>query len=101
MRAFLACQGEAPLPQDDDTTQEYCGAYALPVMGRAPHAAVVEYGLVPDWILPGIRNRGMRPARPAPPRRPSAIAVRAPPRRLWPPISAKAPPPEDADSCPS
>ncbi len=32
----------------------------VPAVGRAPHAACVEAGLVPDWILPGMRNRGMR-----------------------------------------
>ena len=49
------------------------------VIGRAPHAAVIEAGLVPDWILPGVRNRGMRalgaPAQP----RPRTPCVRAPP----------------------
>jgi hypothetical protein len=66
----------------------FCGAdpYALyprPV-GRAPHAACIEAGLVPDWILPGIRNRGMRPhARPTG-KKPSPLGgegwVRGPPR---------------------
>jgi hypothetical protein len=41
-------------------------------MGRAPHAACVEAGLVGDWILAGIRNRGMRPAD-APARKPSPL----------------------------
>jgi hypothetical protein len=45
-------------------------------MGRAPHAACIEAGLVPDRILPGIRNRGMRPAAR---RRPRAPPARAPP----------------------
>jgi hypothetical protein len=54
-------------------------AIASPPMGRAPHAAVVEAGLVPDWVLSGIRNRGMRPAAvPARPRR-RARPARAPP----------------------
>ena len=54
-------------------------ALILPPMGRAPHAACIEAGLVPDWILPGIRNRGMRPAAtPARPR-PRTRPVRAPP----------------------
>jgi hypothetical protein len=30
-------------------------------MGRAPHAACIEAGLVPDWVLPCMPNRGMRP----------------------------------------
>jgi hypothetical protein len=34
----------------------------MPAIGRAPHAACIEAGLVPDWILPGMRNRGMKPA---------------------------------------
>jgi hypothetical protein len=51
----------------------------VPAVGRAPHAACIEAGLVPDWILPGIRNRGMRPgAVPARLRR-RARPVRAPP----------------------
>jgi hypothetical protein len=39
------------------------GPYSIlmPAIGRAPHAACIEAGLVPDWILPGMRNRGMRP----------------------------------------
>ena len=75
---------------EDEYADEYgfdayaiCGAdpYALyprPV-GRAPHAIFVEAGLVADWILPGIRNRGMRALpRPAPQPRHSRPA-RAPP----------------------
>ncbi len=57
--------------------------YPRPV-GRAPHAIWVEAGLVPDWILPGIRNRAMRPhARPME-KKPSPLGgegwVRGPPR---------------------
>ena len=86
------------LPDDDEDQyeEEYefdayaiCGAnpYALyprPV-GRAPHAACIEAGLVPDWILPGIRNRGMRalPRATPPPHR--TLPARAPPARLTPP----------------
>jgi hypothetical protein len=81
------------LPQDEEYEDEHgfdayaaCGAnpYALhprPV-GRAPHAACIEAGLVPDWILPGIRNRGMRPHAMAATRRRHALAARAPPRAL-------------------
>jgi hypothetical protein len=52
-------------------------------LGRAPHAIWVEAGLVPDWILPGIRNRAMRPhARPMD-KKPSPLGgegwVRGPP----------------------
>jgi hypothetical protein len=63
------------LPEEDDQYDEYeedsafdayavCGAnpYALyprPV-GSAPHAIYVEAGLIADWILAGVRNRGMR-----------------------------------------
>jgi hypothetical protein len=83
------------LPEDDEEYDEYedeygfdayafCGAdpYALhprPV-GSAPHAIYVEAGLIADWILAGMRNRGMR-ALPIP--APSARytrPVRAPPR---------------------
>ena len=51
----------------------------MPAIGRAPHAAVVEGGLVPDWILSGVRKRGMRRA--APPMRPHLRPrpARAPP----------------------
>ena len=51
----------------------------LPTCGRAPHAACIEAGLVPDWILPGIRNRGMRPAATPARARRRARPVRAPP----------------------
>ena len=54
----------------------------VPAVGRAPHAACIEAGLVPDWILPGVRNRGMRPAA-APLRlRPRVRTARAPPRAI-------------------
>ena len=81
------------LPHDDEAEyeEEYefdayaiCGAnpYALyprPV-GRAPHAACIEAGLVPDWILPGMRNRGMRPRAIKTPQPRHTLPVRAPPR---------------------
>ncbi len=51
----------------------------VPAIGRAPHAAAIEAGLAPDWILPGTPNRGMNPAAtPARPRRVTQPA-RAPP----------------------
>ena len=54
-------------------------ALIMPTMGSAPHAASIEAGLVPDWVLAGVRNRGMRPAR-APARlRRRARPARAPP----------------------
>ena len=54
-------------------------AIIMPAIGRAPHAACVEADLVADWILPGIRNRGMRPAL-APARlRRLTLPARAPP----------------------
>lgn len=66
---------DSPEDIDDDTAY----ALATPTMGRAPHAAVVEAGLVPDWVLSGMRNRGLRPAAaPARPRR-RARSARAPP----------------------
>jgi hypothetical protein len=66
-----------------------CGAnpYALhprPV-GRAPHAACIEAGLVPDWILPAIRNRGMRALPRATPPRHHTLPARAPPAPPHPP----------------
>jgi len=51
----------------------------VPACGRAPHAACVEAGLIPDWILPGTRNRGMWPAGAPLLRRRSTCPVRAPP----------------------
>ena len=83
-------------PEDDEYEDEYtfdayaiCGAnpYALhprPV-GRAPHAACFEAGLVPDWILPGIRNRGMRALPRATPPPHHTLPARAPPAPRTPP----------------
>ncbi len=67
-----------PPTAETDRTPHTRAIYA-PAIGRAPHAAVIEAGLVPDWILPGIRNRGMRPAAISP--RPPRITrpARAPP----------------------
>ena len=76
---------------DDEYEQEYgfdayalCGAnpYALyprPV-GSAPHAIYVEAGLVADWILAGVRNRGMRPRAIEAPQPRRTRPARAPPR---------------------
>ena len=70
------------LPEDTDDTYDLAyPPYALrmPTMGRAPHADNVEDGLVPDWVMGGVRNRGMRPTR-APVRlRRRARPARAPP----------------------
>ncbi len=83
----------APHARANATPQPNIFTHALimPTIGRAPHAAVIEAGLVPDWILPGIRNRGMRPAaiRSRPHRR--TRPARAPPVRR--PRSALKPPP--------
>ncbi len=66
-------------PDDFDEDERAAFFIIRPTMGRAPHAAVVEAGLVPDWVLSGMRNRGLRPAaRPVRPRRRSRPA-RAPP----------------------
>jgi len=68
-------------PDDMDDAAAHPHAILMPAIGRAPHAAVIEAGLVPDWILPGMRNRGMRPAAlPTRPRRRNR-PVRAPPPR--------------------
>ena len=53
-------------------------ALAMPTMGRAPHAAAFEAGLVPDWIFTS-RNRGMRPSRALPPPTRAPREARAPP----------------------
>ncbi len=73
------------LPHDTDDLGHPPHALIMSTMGRAPHAACIEAGLVPDWILPGMRNRGMRPAT-APVRlRRRARPARAPPafRPAW------------------
>ncbi len=49
------------------------------IYGRAPHAAVVALGLVPDWILVGAPGRGMRASAPAPRPQVHAQPARAPP----------------------
>jgi hypothetical protein len=90
------------LPEEDEDYDEYedeygfdayafCGAsrYALhprPV-GSAPHAIYVEAGLIGDWILAGVRNRGMR-----------ALSRATPAPRLTRP--ARAPPPWKQPSLP-
>ena len=56
----------------------------IPAIGRAPHAFWIESGRFPDWILPGIRNRGMRPAAPPARQRPRALRPRALPARAPP-----------------
>ena len=70
------------LPDDTDDLYDLDytpHAIRMPTMGSAPHADYVEAGLVPDWVLAGVRNRGMRPAR-APARlRRRASPARAPP----------------------
>ncbi len=45
-----------------------------------PHAPFVALGLVPDWIMPGHRNRGMRSTPNLRPHAPARPATRAPPR---------------------
>jgi hypothetical protein len=83
LRLFARTDAAWDLPPEHRTDAEYPPhALIMPTMGRAPHAAVIEAGLVPDWILPGIRNRGMRPsARPTRQRRRPRPA-RAPPHRV-------------------
>ena len=51
----------------------------IPAIGRAPHAFWIESGRFPDWILPGIRNRGMRSAA-----RPARLRFRTLPARAPP-----------------
>jgi len=43
------------------------------------HAPAVALGLIPDWILPGYRNRGMRRTAEACPHASIAESARAPP----------------------
>jgi|GEM_PF-3548984 len=66
----------------DLPTPENRPAHCYDVFGRAPHAAVVALGLVPDWILVGSPGRGMRSG-PRARRHPRhALAARAPPAWL-------------------
>jgi hypothetical protein len=86
-------------PDDLHHAAPYAYALIMPAMGRAPHAACIEAGLVPDWILPGVRNRGMRPAATPTRQRRRARPARAPPSH--PRSHAQiTPPPGDADSRP-
>ncbi len=80
MRLFPRLRPAAPiLAAFDLPTPENRPTYCYDVHGRAPHAAVVALGLVPDWILVGAPGRGMRPTRhPRLPHRPTQPA-RAPP----------------------
>jgi hypothetical protein len=66
------------LPEADDDLEYPSYALAMPTMGRAPHAAAFEAGLVPDWIFTS-RNRGMRPNRAPPPPTRAPHEPRAPP----------------------
>lgn len=66
-------------PDDVDEDERAAFFIIRPTMGRAPHAAVVEAGLVPDWVLSGMRNRGLRPAAAAPRPRRRSRPARAPP----------------------
>jgi hypothetical protein len=54
------------LARGDALPPSFLAAFAPDAPG---HAACIALGQVPDWILPGIRNRGMRPI-PAPRPRP-------------------------------
>jgi hypothetical protein len=85
LRLLTRTEAAWTLPPDATDSFEYTPhALVMPAIGRAPHAAVIEAGLVPDWILPGIRNRGMRLARISPRLRRRAISPRAPP--VFPPV---------------
>jgi len=79
--ARLFARAEAAWHDSPDDIDDEAPIYALvtPTVGRAPHAAVVEAGLVPDWVLSGMRNRGLRPAPAAPRPRRRARPARAPP----------------------
>jgi hypothetical protein len=89
------------LPEDDEDDEEYedydeyhgeygfdayayCGASRSALdprpVGSAPHAIYVEAGLIADWILAGVRNRGMRALPRATPSPRQTLHVRAPPR---------------------
>jgi hypothetical protein len=92
LRLLARTEAAWDITPEDPATGEYPPyALVLPTMGRAPHAACIEAGLVPDWILPGVRNRGMRPAAAPARRRRRARPVRAPP--LPSPRPCRKPPP--------
>jgi hypothetical protein len=94
LRILARADAAWSLPDDDEEDEAhedeygfdayaFCGAdpYALHPrpMGSAPHAIWVEAGLVADWILAGIRNRGMRPRAMTTPQTRHTLPVRAPP----------------------
>jgi hypothetical protein len=80
------------LPALDLPAPEIRPAWDYNIYGRAPHAAVVALGLVPDWILVGAPGRGMRAHAPAPPPHRHPQPARAPPRAEFPPRAQKPPP---------
>jgi len=59
-----------------------------------PHAPFVALGLVPDWIMPGVRNRGMRATPNLRPHARARPATRAPPRAATTPSAEIPLPPE-------
>jgi hypothetical protein len=66
-------------PGDTDGLHSTRHGLVMPTMGRAPHAACIEAGLVPGWSLAGVRNRGLRPAATPARTRRRALPARAPP----------------------
>lgn len=72
----------------------------MPPCGRAPHAAAIERGLVPDWLLRFFPGLGLRPAAAPCVCRLRTCAVRAPPAIAG-PIGAKPPPAGGRRSTPS
>lgn len=77
--AIAAAASGLGAPAIDLATPCFRPAECFNIYGRAPHAAVVALGLVPDWILVGAPGRGMRLAGRARFRRRPAQAARAPP----------------------
>jgi hypothetical protein len=79
LRLLTRTEAAWDLSPEYDHDEEYSPhALIMPTMGRAPHAAAFEAGLVPDWIFTS-RNRGMRPNRVQPPTPRTPREARAPP----------------------
>lgn len=94
LRLFARAEAAWEL-DEEDAEAEWYGGIAMPTLGSAPYAACVEAGLIADWILPAMPNRGMRRIA-APPRAPRIPRpVRAPPPRgrgqAWPHTSSSHP----------
>lgn len=66
------------LERGEDLPPSFVAAFAPDAPDAPVYAAAVALGFLPDWILPGIRNRGMR-STPGLPLQTCRRSARAPP----------------------